>query len=242
MPRYCLHIQLSAVKTFFFGHKNLAFAPSPPRLDGGLRTHADKRTQFPFAPSLPRRNWLLHRWPLHFRESSASASWRRPCRLCAGKWTDIRTALLTPHCWLWSRCPGKSRDAETPRPREWGTAQQPSWMHSLRESLLETKFLLLPFWRATGRQHSWRLFLQPENKESERWACVQTNGILQGTPQDLHNSETHLNFTWSLHALKAPQTTAFFREGLLLKYSQLMERGAWGAAYLSSLFPAELFL
>lgn len=117
MPRYCLHIQLSAVKTFFFGHKNLAFAPSPPRLDGGLRTHADKRTQFPFAPSLPRRNWLLHRWPLHFRESSASASWRRPCRLCAGKWTDIRTALLTPHCWLWSRCPGKSRDPETPRVR-----------------------------------------------------------------------------------------------------------------------------
>lgn len=41
------------MKTFFFGHKNLAFAPFPPRLDGGLPTHADKRGQIPFAQVTP---------------------------------------------------------------------------------------------------------------------------------------------------------------------------------------------
>lgn len=52
--------QLSAVKTFFFGHKNLAFAPFLQRLDGGLLAHADKGTKVCSAPSLSRRSEAVH--------------------------------------------------------------------------------------------------------------------------------------------------------------------------------------
>lgn len=44
MYYYCLHTAVSCENIFFF-NKNLAFAPLPLRLNGGLLTHADKKNK-----------------------------------------------------------------------------------------------------------------------------------------------------------------------------------------------------
>lgn len=80
-------IQLSAVKTFFFLNKNLAFAPLPLRLNGGLLTHTDRKNKRPlWLPPCPDVN----RWPLSSGESSQTAFTAKdttpqwpPCRLWA---------------------------------------------------------------------------------------------------------------------------------------------------------------
>lgn len=52
MYYYCLHTAVSCENIFlFFLNKNLAFAPLPPRLNGGLLTHTDKKNKkLPWLP------------------------------------------------------------------------------------------------------------------------------------------------------------------------------------------------
>lgn len=76
--------------------------------------------------------------------------------LSSCKWADSWTTLWIPLSLLALKL--VSRDE--PRPRRTGrTPGTELGISSLWECLLKTKFSLLSFWGATGRQHSWWLFL-----------------------------------------------------------------------------------
>ena len=89
------------MKTFFFGHKNLAFAPFPPKT---RRWPTDSRWQ-------KGHRFPVCRWPLCFRERSArgiiagnTASWwppRRPWAVTHGQ-THGRLSWISHHRWFWS--------------------------------------------------------------------------------------------------------------------------------------------
>lgn len=229
------------MKTFFFGHKNLAFAPSLPRLEGGLLTPADKGTKVPFAPSLSRRNGALHMWPLHLRESVVrgfvggnTASWQPPCRL----WEVTKGPTPGHHCQLWSWCPGRGSKIREPRGERWSPSNE-AGCSFLKNAPRQQNLYVFLFEGLQGDNTADGYFCSQKTSRVKSWACVQTNGLLEGTAQNPHNSEASLPVLCPLNAFKAWYTYCILGGRFLLKKNQnLWKRKSWGTAYL---FLAKLF-